>query len=45
MMNSIHHAVPLNAILMRQDEATNESIAMWWTVLLPGLCKQLGHHH
>ncbi len=27
MMNSIHHAVPLNAILMRQDEATNDSIA------------------
>jgi hypothetical protein len=23
----IHHAVPFNAILMRQDEATNESIA------------------
>jgi hypothetical protein len=27
MMNSIHHAVPLNAILRRQDEVTNESIA------------------
>ena len=26
-MNSIHHAVPLNAIMRRQDEATNESIA------------------
>ena len=27
MMNSIHHVVPLNAILMRQDEEKNESIA------------------
>jgi hypothetical protein len=27
MMNSIDYAVPLNAILMRQDEETNESIA------------------